>query len=157
MQTRDQKYAKDAYERVQAVFQSQHQQRAVFVASYGSMAHRLPILIHVSGLAQALTFVDARAKEESGAKRLLDDLTRTILGSEAKREKLLKLARGEKLEEQAGDAEQNTGLLSYIHLTRQVLAALLWYKRYAQSILGVEPGEDEDLIEGGDSNGGNNE
>lgn len=149
MQTREQRYASDAYKRVQTMYQEQGEKKNAFVSNYGSMAHKLPILIHTSGLAQALTFVDSRGKE--GSKRLLDDLTRTILGNEAEKRRLLEQARGIVTGEQEPGSRQGSGLLSYIYLSRQILAALLWYKRYAQSILNIEPGEEgeEDLIEGG--------
>jgi CRISPR-associated protein Cmr5 len=36
----------------------------------------------------------------------------------------------------------------YMRLTQHTLAALLWFKRYAQSVLGVQQGED---AEGGEN------
>ncbi len=129
METRDQKYARDAFTRVNAI-----KDQKAEASRYGAMAHKLPMLIHTSGLIQALTFVDARHKEASGPSRLMDDLSKTVLGENGTREKLLNEARG----------EGSGNLKAYIYLTRQILAALLWYKRYAQSILGVEAGQDED-------------
>jgi CRISPR-associated protein Cmr5 len=121
VQTRDQLYAQDAFDRVLAI------KNENFTSNYGSMAHRLPILIHTSGLAQALEFVYSRGTE--GAKKLLADLSQTVLhGSE---KKLLKQSR-------------ESDLRVYILLTEQILAALLWYKRYAQSILNVEQGDQDD-------------
>lgn len=136
MQTRDQKYASDAFKHVMAIKDGD------FVTSYGSMAHKLPILIHTSGLIQALTFAHTRKKK--GPKQLLEDLSQTVLDASAGADKLLRKARGEQ-NDRASD------LQAYIYLTEQVLAALLWYKRYAQSILNIEQGEDEeDQSDGGD-------
>ena len=144
MQTRDQKYAEDVYKRVMAIKQTEDQGLAT---SYGVMAHKLPILIHTSGLVQALTFVGSRTTNSKAYTRLLNDLSRTVLeisdGEEKPKERLLDAARG----------KPEGSLQAYIHLTRQVLAALLWYKRYAQSILQVEQGDqDENNTEGDQSN-----
>ena len=136
MQTRDQRYAKDVFDHVMAI------KDAKFARSYGSMAHKLPILIHTSGLIQALTFADTRKTQ--GPPRLLIDLSQTVLGASSGKDDLLKQARGET------DNRANS-LQAYIYLTEQVLAALLWYKRYAQSILNVELDDDgEDQSDGED-------
>ncbi len=122
IQTRDQEYAVDAYNRVKTVkllSKPEHDR-------YGSMDHKLPILIRTAGLAQALAFVIARGKGEH--KRLLKDLALT-----------LKQQNGENLAETA----MNAALSEYIYLTQQALAALLWYKRFAQSVLDVQPGIEE--------------
>ncbi len=122
IQTRDQEYAVDAYNRVKTVKLLSKPERD----RYGSMAHKLPILIRTAGLAQALAFVIARGKGEH--KRLLKDLALT-----------LKQQNGENLAETA----MNAALSEYIYLTQQALAALLWYKRFAQSVLDVQPGIEE--------------
>jgi CRISPR-associated protein Cmr5 len=138
MQTRDQKYASDAFDRVTKIAQERTKS---FGKAYGSMAHKLPILIHVSGLAQALAFVASRG-EGKGSERLLEDLSQTVLGEPAAR--LLERSRG---------SNHEGSLREYIYLTEQILAALLWYKRYAQSILNVEQGEEEE----NESDGGSKE
>ncbi len=122
IQTRDQEYAVDAYNRVKTVKLLSKPERV----RYGSMAHKLPILIRTAGLAQALAFVIARGKGEH--KRLLKDLAL-----------ILKQQNGENLAETA----MNAALSEYIYLTQQALAALLWYKRFAQSVLDVQPGIEE--------------
>lgn len=128
MQTRDQKYALIAYERAVNVKNA----KDIDDKSYGSMAHALPIMIRRAGLAQALSFVEAKAKaDEKNGKRpktlqtLLDDLQAT-------------LGRQEPLAQAARKAE----LPEYMLLTRQVMDALLWYKRFAQSMLGVDSSDE---------------
>jgi len=125
MQTLDQQYSATAYKQVLSIKEDKEYKK------YGAMAHKLPILIHTAGLVQALEFVHSRGKPVQ--KILLDHLAITILGK--------------------GDAEallqtvRSASLSGYIRLTRQILAALLWYKRFAQSILDVDAtealGEDE--------------
>ncbi|SRR5579875_3730158 len=128
MQTRDQKYAVDVYTRVSLI-----KDQGTFSKSYGATAHKLPILICTAGLVQALSFVDAHSKDsqKSGKnpqKQLLQDLAATIGQSDAA--SLLRRAREANISE-------------YILLTQQVQDALLWYKRFAQSVLDVDAGEDE--------------
>lgn len=131
MQTREQEYAKKIFEQVEAFKQAKlaahgdDQKKAQpEIDKYGSMAHQLPVLVRTAGLAQALTFVTARGQEPH--KQLLNDLalvvgqpTGTALAAEAR----------------------NANLSAYMHLTQQVLAALVWYKRFAQSVLDVKSGE----------------
>lgn len=145
MQTRDQKYAEDVYKRVTDIEKLAQKEGKRLATSYGSMAHKLPILIHTSGLIQALTFVDTRTTNAKACQHLLNDLSKTVLGETAEKANLLTEARG----------KPEGSLQAYIYLTRRVLAALLWYKRYAQSILHVEQGDEyEDVDEGGQDNGG---
>ncbi len=115
MQTLDQQYAASAYEQVLPIKEEEDYKK------YGAMAHKLPILIHTAGLVQALEFVNSRGKPIQ--RRLLDHLAITIgLGNT---ETLLQTVK-------------QAPLSGYIRLTRQILAALLWYKRFAQSILDVD-------------------
>ena len=140
MQTRDQQYAIDVYQKATRVKQKFAEKD---VKVYGSMCHKLPILIHTAGLVQALTFVDTREKsktpdgpqtrddKEKPLQRLLKDLAGTILKDS--KEKLLERARQADLQE-------------YMLLTQQVLDALLWYKRFAQSVLDVEDASKADEV-----------
>jgi CRISPR-associated protein Cmr5 len=118
MLTRDQRYAKQIYEQVSQVPEAERQK-------YGSMAHKLPVLIRTAGLAQALAFVDSRGSDEQ--KKLLDHLA--VVVNEQNAQNLLARSR-------------TAELADYMRLTRNVLAALVWYKRFAQSVLGVAAGEE---------------
>lgn len=116
MKTRDQEYAADVYKRVLEVKKAEEAERN----RYGAMAHQLPILIRTAGLAQALAFLESR--DTKGHKQLLIDLTATV-GKPAGT--LAASARGAEMSD-------------YMRLTRQVMAALLWYKRFAQSVLDIK-------------------
>jgi CRISPR-associated protein Cmr5 len=122
MLTRDQKYATIIYDQVCKIKRDKQEKQEY--KKYGVMAHKLPILIYTAGLVQALEFVCSRGKPTQQC--LLEDIAATIGYNNAKL--LLKSVREAKLS-------------SYMHLTQQILAALLWYKRFAQSILGVEASE----------------
>lgn len=120
MTTLSQKYANDVYKRV-CEFKDNPNKK-----EYGSMAHKLPVLVRQAGLMQALTFVDTRGKDAQ--KKLLSDLALTL----------------EKNNAQALLSEcRSAELANYMWLTRQTLAALEWYKRFAESVLDVRPGEEE--------------
>ena len=138
MQTRDQRLSFAIYERVLAfdVPNLSPKQRK----QYGSMAHKLPILIRTAGLSQALAFVEARHRKQENKPtppqlKLLRDLEEVL-----RKEHMLE---GSNLFAVARQAE----LGEYMRLTQHTMAALLWFKRYAQSVLGVEQGTDDDAKE----------
>jgi CRISPR-associated protein Cmr5 len=119
MQTRDQQLAAQIFEKVCKVAEFSDSDRK----KYGSMAHKLPVLIRTAGLVQALAFVDARGEK---AQHTLLDHVAQVIGFNERRELL--------------DKSRTAALNEYMHLSQQVMNALLWYKRFAQSVLGVEQG-----------------
>ncbi len=148
MQTRDQKLAVEVFQKVEGLFNEgqeaieellntegeetqkvKKKRREIEIErkKYGAMAHKLPVLIRTAGLAQALGFLDAKSSEKMNG-RLLEDLASTLGKSQ---DELLRHSRG----------DDNQSLGDYLRLTQETLAALLWYKRFAQSVLGVEQGE----------------
>ncbi len=124
MQTRDQKYAVDILDKVSKVSKEKKEYQNI----YGGMSHKLPILIRTAGLAQALSFVEAKAIKVNALQQFLKDLSETVGKQD--------LARG----------SRELPLSEYIRLTQQVMAALLWYKRFAQSVLGVAASDRDDTI-----------
>lgn len=125
MQTRDQRYAAEIFRQVsefKTLKDSEGKQSDY--KEYGAMAHKLPVLIRTAGLAQALAFVQARGKDPH--KQLLNHLA-----------KVVNFTNGDALAHRSREAD----LEAYMYLTEQTLAALLWYKRFAQSVLEVESGE----------------
>lgn len=125
MHTRDQKYAAAIHKKVDE-FKQKHTKAAQ--KKYGSMAHKLPVLIRTAGLAQALAFLEARGDPDQ--KRLLTDLAEVL-------DKKDLVARSR-------DAE----LGEYRRLTGEALAALLWFKRFAQSVLDVKASDDVEVSGG---------
>jgi CRISPR-associated protein Cmr5 len=125
MQTRNQEIAADVFDRVKKIKDDPKKKQ------YGSMAHKLPVLIQTAGLVQALSFVQAKSTSKGGKvlETLLNDLAQT-----------LEFTNGDDLVKESRKAE----LSKYIYLTKRSLAALLWYKRFAQSVLGVEAGESDE-------------
>ena len=84
---------------------------------YLSFANSFPSLVHSCGLVQAVAFADAKGK-----KNLIDDISRVL-------EKPL-----DELTVQA----RSKPLAAYMLLSREVLAAAGWVKRYAQALLKEE-------------------
>jgi CRISPR-associated protein Cmr5 len=125
--TRQQRMAREVFKLVSTIELLEETKKKC----YGSMAHRLPVLIHSAGLAQALAFVAARGKDEQ--RQLLDHLAQVVGQND-----------GKKLQKASYDSD----LIEYMHLTEECLAALLWFKRYAQSVLNVDAATDV-----GDNNG----
>jgi CRISPR-associated protein Cmr5 len=126
MTTLQQKYAASVYERVSA-FGNEYKEGNNARKEYGAMAHKLPVLVRQAGLIQALVFVETRGKKSH--KQLLTDLANTLGKANAKA-----------FYKECQDAD----LADYIWLTRQTLAALEWYKRFAESVLNVKAGEEGD-------------
>lgn len=124
--TREQRYASAVYELVEKHVSKEKS----FTDKYGSMAHKLPVLIRTAGLAQALAFVEARHKEGTPQRQLLQDLTAVL--------------------NQVGQVHGNLGeqsrtvlLDEYMFLTEACIEALLWFKRFGSSLL------DADITAGG--------
>lgn len=123
--TREQCYARAVYNQIRPLIDKSDKERK----AYGSMAHKLPVLIRTSGLAQALAFVKARNQEETPQQQLLKDLEVVLRANGA-------LAQNARLTDQS----RNADFEEYMRLTEAALQALLWFKRFAQSELKVESG-----------------
>lgn len=139
MKTLNQDYAVKAHERVQAAHdkysdKEQPKKAKAYRKKYGTMAHKLPILIRTAGLVQALAFVQAKGTKTAAWQDYLNDVAHTV-----------DRANGAALLQES----QTVPLNEYIYLTREVSSALLWYKRFAESILKIEASDqsDDDLSE----------
>lgn len=135
--TRNQKFAVAVYERVRKVGEQlpiknvsdKHEKENQKQRNkYGAMAQKLPVLIRTAGLAQAISFLEAKSKKESEKmnKRLLDDLSEAVSSMmEFDAKEFSKKCREDEL-------------TAYLQLTQNTLAALLWFKRFSVSVLEVE-------------------
>ncbi len=134
LKTRDQRYAAVIYEQVIKLESNKTEE---WVKDYGRLANHLPVLVKKAGLAQALSFAEAKSKDEdekknkkSGDKQLLRDLEEVIR----------KISGDANL--QLRQKSLTAGLSDYLWLTQQVMTALHWYKRFAQSVLDVKQGDE---------------
>ena len=140
LQARSQRYAAEVYGKVSAVKTATRKGDA-FRKKYGGMAHKLPILIRTAGLAQALSFVESKAKtgEPDEQKKKVEAQALTALlkdiGGVVLQDNMQTLAETSR--------DKDTDLFAYMHLTRRTLDALVWFKRFAVSVLDVKQGDDE--------------
>jgi len=137
MKTLSQEYAAEAYKRVNQVCEAHPDttdEGKKYQKKYGTMAHKLPILIRTAGLVQALAFVAAKGKgsdkKNDAWRQYLEDVAKTV-NAQYDANTLI-------------EKSQQAGLNEYMLLTRQVSQATLWYKRFAESILKVEASEQMD-------------
>lgn len=121
MQTRDQEYAQKIYEQVTAIDREASEDDK---KKYGTMALKLPVMVRTAGLVQSIAFVQARNKEGTFPRKLLDHVAETT---------------GHGSVNGLFQAAQRAELAEYMLLTQQVMDVLRWYKRFAQSVLKVEP------------------
>ena len=96
--------------------------------TYGSLCHAFPIMVRKNGLCLAIAFVDAKGQGDGdGArKRAHRDLIDHVAAQ---------------LELPSGDLSgrvANAPVAEYLRLTRTILAAWVYYKRFAVSILKIE-------------------
>lgn len=121
----EQKFASTIYDQVSAYKKEKADEK--IYKRYGSMAYTLPILVRTAGLAQALAFVESKSKKDSAHPYtyLLNHLAEVVIEEK----------NGKKLAEQSRSA----GLQEYMYLTRRTMLALKWYKRFAESVLGITP------------------
>jgi CRISPR-associated protein Cmr5 len=124
MQTRNQTFAIKVYRKVEPHLSKKKEERT----KYGTMAQKLPVLIRTAGLAQAISFLEAKSKKDSEEmnKQLLDDLSGTV----AEMMGFDKSNFAEKC--------RNAEMSEYLRLTQNTLAALLWFKRFSVSVLEVK-------------------
>jgi len=89
---------------------------------YGGLCHAVPVMIRVCGLCQAVAFLDSKAKPDSGDARLLEHIA-GIAGVERS-----------KLDEWVASLPTTEYMLN----TLRILDALVFYKRFAVSLLKAE-------------------
>ena len=119
MRTRDQQRAQKAYGLTVALKDTSD------AAKYGSFVLSMPILLRSAGLLGALQFAQQKQK------RLVDHVAEHLVEAGL-------LKQGQDLHERVRTAH----LAEYMRLTREVQAILTWHKRFAQSVLKAEPGEE---------------
>ena len=110
---------------------------------YGGLCHRLPVLIRTCGLCAALAFVHSKSQGGSGdgrseAHRLLLEHCGEILRHHAG------LSIGNGSGRELINTVQGLDVRGYALAQRVLLEALVFHKRFAESVLGVEPGSGDE-------------
>lgn len=101
---------------------------------YGDVCHLLPVLVQTNGLCQALAFIADKASRRDSRGRAFGLIQQHVAA-------VLEISPPEQLVARVSEAP----LTTYLHHTRLVLAAWVYYKRFAVSVLDREPGHGEDL------------
>jgi len=120
-QTRSQRLAQLVYTQVAPI---QHREEK-FRKEYGRLCNRFPVLVLENGLAQTVGFLTGKAgRDPEKAEKIFLDHLKNVLFDHATDNMLSTVL--------------NAELAMYQHYTRQALAAAVWYKRYAEGLLGID-------------------
>lgn len=126
--TKAQKDMELALKLVNEVFDSSNKQTQ---KNYGGLCHSFPVMVRQCGLCQALAFSESK-KNASGDSDL------------AKAHELILKHAGKIIgQENILQAVRDADTIRYILLTRRILSAWIYFKRFAVSILMVEEGGNE--------------
>ncbi|MFN8525421.1 MAG: type III-B CRISPR module-associated protein Cmr5 [Chloroflexota bacterium] len=117
--TRQQEHLRRALADVRSVLGSVPESQS---RDYGRQCHALPILVRTNGLCQTLAFLESKAKTGNGQDLLLTHIA-GVVGSP--RSTLL-------------DTIRDATTADYQRLTRTILEASVYYKRFAVSVLNVD-------------------
>lgn len=124
--TREQKRAAQAFEDVTYIKNKTNDEMP---KRYATVVYQLIILIRTAGLIQALEFIEnlSHSGKQSAGSLLLDSLGKQMGRFDDK------IKDGHTLREYVRNAE----LGEYLILSREVMAAMVWYKRFVQSVLKI--------------------
>ncbi|MGM1020158.1 MAG: type III-B CRISPR module-associated protein Cmr5 [Bacillota bacterium] len=126
MKSSQHEYARAAFEGIKSLDAD-----SVVSKQYGQLCHRFPSLVLTNGLLLAVTFFQAKSKSEESPHALYLQHMRNALALDKSWDEELKI--------------QNA---DYLHLSRRVLSASVWFKRYAEAMLKIEQGTDTPEQEG---------
>lgn len=137
MKTRSQEYSKEVFEQINGLNLDDSKKK-----TYGSLCHNFPLMVLRSGLSQSVAFLLVKTKisgEESKQSTphifFLENLA-DLTGID------LNLQEGEKKAIKFQEKINTLELHDYMRITRRILAASIWYKRFAESLLDVNTGEE---------------
>ena len=99
---------------------------------YGGLCHSFPILIRTNGLCQTLAFVHEKKSGGDNRARAYQRLWAHVADTIGQNEETLL------------NHVRSVPTTRYLHDTRRLLDAWVYYKRFAAAILGVKPGEGEE-------------
>ena len=126
-QTRAQKDMRRAADDVTAVSRQAPEVQKI----YGSLCHSFPIMVRTCGLCQAVAFSAAKAQAPDPNRHIAHRLLLAHVGQ--------LISVGENADENGVlRSIQSAEASDYVFFTRRLMAAWIYYKRFAVSILNVE-------------------
>ncbi|GAB4362708.1 MAG: hypothetical protein Kow0060_19120 [Methylohalobius crimeensis] len=120
-QTRSQNDARLALKQITEVADK----NAKVQSRYGMLVNRLPLMVRENGFLAALAFLQAKGDKDDSAEKLL---LRHLCGH------FTEIEKAERMHRSVLEAD----LTKYRRLTRRMMEILVWYKRLAESKLGVD-------------------
>jgi len=134
MQSAQQRHAEAAYKGVNEVCGQVGPQAQQVKAVYGQLCHRFPSLVMTNGLRLAFSFFKSKGESSN------------LSVAQAYRLYLKNMGEAVNQDWQNSKNVSSEGA-DYLFLSREVLSASVWFKRYAEAILDVEQGVDELALE----------
>ncbi|MDO3411204.1 type III-B CRISPR module-associated protein Cmr5 [Saccharibacillus sp. CPCC 101409] len=134
MQSAQQRHAEAAYKGINEARAQAKSQGQAFEAAYGQLCHRFPSLVMTNGLRLAFAFFKAKGESSNTAAAQAYRLYLKNMGEAVKQD----WQNAKNISAESAD---------YLALSREVLSASVWFKRYAEAILNVEQGTDELALE----------
>lgn len=125
-QTRAQRDLTLALECVRAVEKVQNDEMQKI---YGGLCHNFPVLVRTAGLCQALAFSEDKRTGEKKSRTRAHELILEHVGE---------IMRASGATRNALETARTADALEYMHYTRRVLEAFVYFKRFAVSVLKVE-------------------
>lgn len=117
--------------------------------AYGGLCHEFPVLVLTNGLCQTMAFIEAKARgageDQPGAAGAQPE------DDEERASRALKLAYSDLRDNIISvldtgpdplDQIRRAPLQEYMRQTRTILEAWVYYKRFAVSVLGIQPGDE---------------
>lgn len=130
LETRTQNYSRTAYRQILELNSISEPEKK----RYGSLCHRVPIMILQNGLMQTIGFLKGKATNENG--RIDPTKAESLLIGH------LALQLNFSNIESFFESLFNSNIVEYQIITRNILAMSIWYKRFAESLLGVSNGSE---------------
>lgn len=106
--------------------------------TYGSLCHSFPVMVRTAGLCQAVAFSQAKAQADDERIKKAHAILLQHVGKV--------LSTVEPSVDQNGllSAVRNANATTYMLYTRRLLSTWIYFKRFAESILKVKAGEDQE-------------
>ncbi|MBX2990247.1 MAG: type III-B CRISPR module-associated protein Cmr5 [Bacteroidetes bacterium] len=137
MKTRAQRHLELASELVLKVAQKYPQEDNKVRKTYGSLCHSFPVMVRTCGLCQAVAFSKAKA---AGDDSRIADAHRLLLEHLGE---LLHAVNSAISKDDVVSPIRSASATVYMLYTRQILTSWIYFKRFAESILKVQAGENE--------------
>ncbi len=136
--TREQQRASMAFQDVSKINKESKEEQK----RYATVVYQLIILVRTAGLLQALEFLASitNKSKKAAAEKLMNQLAEQLQRVHLL-DKELKKVQKDKKHIKLRDIIRNANLYEYMLVTRELMATMVWYRRFVQSILKISPAD----------------